>query len=43
MDEHATAEAIAAYLFEIATMRMGLSDIANLADRSDRVARTLVA
>jgi hypothetical protein len=42
LDEHATAEAIAAYLFEIATIRMGLSDIANLADRSDRVARTLV-
>jgi hypothetical protein len=42
MDEHATAEAIAAYLFEIATIRMGLSDIANLTDRSDRVARTLV-
>ncbi len=43
MDERATAEAIAAYLFEIATKHMGLTDIANLADRSDRVARTLVA
>lgn len=42
MDERATAEAIAAYLFEIATQRMGLSDIANLTDRSDRVARTLL-
>jgi hypothetical protein len=42
MDERATAEAISAYLFEIATKHMGLSNIADLADRSDRVARTLV-
>ena len=43
MDERASAEAIAAYLFEIATRHMGLSHIADLAARSERVARTLVA
>jgi hypothetical protein len=43
MDERATVEAIAAYLFEIATTHMGLSQTAELAARSDRVARTLVA
>jgi hypothetical protein len=42
MDQRAAAETISAYLFEIATKRMGLSNIADLADRSDRVARTLV-
>jgi len=42
MDQRATAEAISAYLFEIATKHMGLSNIADLADRSERVARTLV-
>jgi hypothetical protein len=43
MDQRATAEALSAYLFEIATNHMGLSNIADLADRGDRVARTLVA
>ena len=42
MEQRATAEAVSAYLFEIATKHMGLSNIADLADRSDRVARTLV-
>jgi hypothetical protein len=42
MDERATADAIAAYLFEIATKHMGLPNTADLADRSDRVARRLV-
>jgi hypothetical protein len=42
MDERATAEAIAAYLFEIATRHMGLSHIAHLAESSNRVAKTLV-
>jgi hypothetical protein len=43
MDEHASAEAIAAYLFDIAARHMGLSHVPDLADRSDRVARTLIA
>jgi len=43
MDQRATAEAISAYLFEIATKHMGLSNIADLAACSDRVARTLVS
>jgi hypothetical protein len=43
MDEHASAEAIAAYLFDIATGHMGLSHIPDLTDRSDRVARALIA
>jgi len=43
MDQRATAEAISAYLFDIATRHMGLSRIADLAERSDRAARTLVA
>ena len=43
MDEHASADAIATYLFDIATGHMGLSHIPDLADRSDRVARMLVA
>lgn len=42
MDDRATAEAIAAYLFEIATKNMGLSNVAELANRSNRVANTLV-
>ena len=42
MDERATADAIAAYLFEVATGHMGLSDVAELADRSHRVANILV-
>lgn len=41
MDERASAEAIAAHLFEIATEHMGLSNKADLAQRSDRVAATL--
>jgi hypothetical protein len=43
MNERASAEAIAAYLFDIATRRMGLSHIPDVADRSDRAARTLIA
>jgi hypothetical protein len=43
MDERAPAEAISAYLFEIATKHMGLSNLSELADRSDRTAKTLVA
>jgi hypothetical protein len=43
MDRLATAEAISAYLFEIATKHMRLSNIADLADCSDRVGRALVA
>ena len=43
MNERANAEAISAYLFEIATKHMGLSDIADLAGRSDRVARIFVS
>jgi hypothetical protein len=42
MDEHATAEAIAAYLFEVATDRMGLTD-SNLAEKSEHVAKLLVS
>lgn len=42
MDERATAEAIAAYLLDIATRHMGLSD-ATLVERSARAAKTLVA
>ena len=44
MDEQANAEAIAAYLFEIATNNIGLStDSANLAERSANAATVLVA
>lgn len=44
MDERASAEAIAAYLFEIATDNMGLSgDSASLAERSAKAAAALVA
>ena len=43
MDERAPAEAISAYLFEIATKLMGLSNLSELADRSDRTAKALVA
>ena len=44
MDEQASAEAIAAYLFEIATANMGLSaDSSNLAERSANAANALVA
>jgi hypothetical protein len=41
MDEHATAEAIAAYLFEVATGHMGLSD-PELAERSKNTAELLI-
>jgi hypothetical protein len=44
MDEQANAEAIAAYLFEIATANMGLSaDRSSLAERSANAANALVA
>jgi hypothetical protein len=43
MHDRATAEAISAYLFEIATSHMGLSRTGDLADRSARAANTLVA
>ncbi len=44
MDERASADAIAAYLFEVATDNMGLSaDSANLAERSGNAANALVA
>jgi len=43
MDERASAEAIATYLLEIATMHMGLSRTAELAARCDRAARALAA
>jgi hypothetical protein len=42
MDEHATAEAIAAYLLEVATGRMGLSSDPELAERSMTTAQILV-
>jgi hypothetical protein len=43
MDERATAAVIAGYLFEVAGEHMGLPQTADLAERSDRAARTLVA
>lgn len=43
MDDRVSAETIATYLFEIATKRMGLSHVADLAERSNRVAQALVA
>ena len=44
MDERASAEAIAAYLLEIATGKMGLgSDAGNLAERSAKAAAALVS
>jgi hypothetical protein len=42
MDQRASADAISAYLFDIATKLMERSNTADLADRSDRVARILV-
>lgn len=42
MDEGASADAIAAYLFKIATEHMGLSNRDYLAERSEAVARRLV-
>lgn len=42
MDERATAMAIAAYLFDIATDRMGLSARPELAERSAHTAEILV-
>lgn len=43
MDESATANDIAGYLFEVATEHMGLTDRGQLAERSDRVAKLLVS
>ena len=43
MDDRAPAEAISAYLFEIATNHIGLANIEELADRSDRAAQILFA
>jgi hypothetical protein len=43
MDERATADAIAAYLFDIATNYMALSDSPGLAEASDVSAKLLVA
>jgi hypothetical protein len=43
MDERATAADIASYLLEVATEHMGLPETLDLAERSDRAARTLVA
>ena len=42
MDERATAEAVAQYLFQVATQDMGLSDTTSLAQRSERAAKSLV-
>jgi hypothetical protein len=42
MDERATGEAIAAYLFTVATEHMGLSDRPSLAERSEQVAQILI-
>ena len=42
MDERATADAIGAYLFDVATRHMGLSG-ATLAERSERAAKALIA
>jgi len=43
MDERASVDAIAAYLFEVATGHMGLSSEAEeLAERSRRIAEALV-
>ncbi|HXJ02196.1 MAG TPA: hypothetical protein VNH44_13320 [Micropepsaceae bacterium] len=43
MSEQASAETIAAYLFDIATNHMGLSNSVRLAELSDHAASTLVA
>jgi hypothetical protein len=43
MDERATAEAIAAYLFNIATNHMGLSDTAAILECSRKSANILVS
>jgi hypothetical protein len=42
MDERATANSIAAYLFDTATRNMGLSARAELVERCSRAAATLV-
>jgi hypothetical protein len=42
MDERATPEAIAAYLFDIAARHMGLANQAGLAERCHQTAATLV-
>ena len=41
MDEGATAEAIAAYLFDIAIRHMGLTDRPEILERSSRTAKIL--
>jgi hypothetical protein len=43
MVERASAEAISAYLFDVATSHMGISSLGTLAERSDRTAKVLVA
>jgi hypothetical protein len=43
MDDHSTAEEIAAYLLEIATVHMGLSNTAYLAERGEQTAKCLVS
>ena len=43
MDERASSERIAAYLFDIATNYMGLSEHEFVAERSTRTAEALVA
>ena len=42
MDDRATAEQIASYLVEVATGHMGLSNRAEIVERSNSVAATLV-
>jgi hypothetical protein len=43
MDERATETEIAAYLFDVATEHMGLSDRDRLAERSEHVAQLLIS
>ena len=43
MDDRATTEEIAAYLFEIASGNMGLTNTAHLAERSQKTAKCLVS
>jgi hypothetical protein len=42
MEERATGAAIAAYLFNVATEHMGLSDRPSLAEHSEHVAQILI-
>jgi hypothetical protein len=42
VDQRATAEVLASYLLRIATQHMGLSATEELAERSERAAKTLV-